>query len=190
MDANDFMNLILNPKVQEFIKLHESDDVNDFVLRNQSIHGIPTHLIAQQIIARQKAKVKLPELYFTSDIVYPPSINLEQSSSQATAQFKRTLFSGKSLIDLTGGFGIDSYYFSKSFNKVKYVETNKFLFNLVQHNHLVLKADTILHINSTAEEFLSTNQDFFDLCYIDPSRRNSSKKVIRLTDCEPNIIDL
>jgi len=86
-------------------------------------------VIAEQIIGRRKAKEKLPTFYRTKSIVYPPSLNLEQCSSEETARFKST-FAVNALIqkvlcaDLTGGFGVDSFFFSRAFREVYYIEHN------------------------------------------------------------------
>ena len=143
-----------------------------------------------QINGLQKAKKKLPEFHQNSNIIYPATISIEQCSSEQTAVFKSNLIKGKSMIDLTGGFGIDSYYFSKQFNTLTYIEPNVELFEIVKQNFNTLKATNIICENTTTEDFLKTNNQQFDVAYIDPSRRNEIQKVFMLADCIPNIVDL
>jgi predicted O-methyltransferase YrrM len=189
---------ILSPEVQQFIHEHERDDVRALVLKHAAVKGVPMSIIAEQISGRKKAKEKIPLLADTAGIVYPPNLNLEQSSSQKTALYKNTLLKDLQpkdrCVDLTGGFGIDTFFFSKVFREVLYVEPNENLLQLVQHNHKQLGANNIVHRVDTAEQFLNEallNQTKPDLVYIDPSRRNKiNKKVFSLTECEPDVTTL
>ncbi|GIL22887.1 MAG: hypothetical protein BroJett042_14000 [Bacteroidota bacterium] len=185
---------ICDSTVQEFIFKNEHVDERELVLQHKTLFNLPAKLIAEQIAGRRKSRKKLPLWHNTRGIVYPPALNLEQSSSQATAKFKasflKTEAQPNALIDLTGGFGVDSFYFSEKFENVIYVEPNAALLSLVQHNHAQLGATTIQHIHSTAEEYVesvSGNPVF----YLDPSRRDeNSKKIFRLRDCVPDITHL
>ncbi|MCE7862261.1 MAG: hypothetical protein DYG99_01840 [Bacteroidetes bacterium CHB5] len=185
---------ICDSKVQEFIFKNEHADERELVLQHKILFNLPAKLIAEQIAGRRKARKKLPLWYNTRGIVYPPALNLEQSSSQATAKFKasflKTEAQPNALIDLTGGFGVDSFYFSKKFESVIYVEPNAELLTMVRHNHAQLGATPIQHIHSTAEEYIesvSGNPVF----YLDPSRRDeNSRKIFRLSGCMPDITHL
>lgn len=178
-------------EIQEYIFKHEADDEKSLVLKSKEILGVSSSLIAQQIAGRRKAKYKLPLWHRTKGIIYPPSINLEQSSSEVTAQYKSTLVQkGETGADLTGGFGIDSFFLSKQFDQFYYVEPDPDLLAMVRHNHQLLGADNIEYINSTAEEFIQQSAEQFDLVFIDPSRRSKQQKVFKLTDCIPNVIEL
>jgi 16S rRNA G966 N2-methylase RsmD len=151
--------------------------------------------IVEQIEGRRKAKDKLPVYYNNSGIVYPPSINLEQSSSETTAKFKGTIASQlsqtSSCADLTGGFGIDSFFLSKVFDTVEYIETNSELLEIAKHNHLQLGAKNIHHHNMAASAYLGSAETLIDCFYIDPSRRDAStRKVSSLDMCEPKILEL
>jgi hypothetical protein len=72
---------LLHPDVQSFIRQHELDDVNALILKTGVVHGIPIALVADQIIGKRKSKDKLPTYYNAQDIIFPPSLNLEQCSS-------------------------------------------------------------------------------------------------------------
>ena len=194
----NYLSRITQPDVQDFIFSHEDEDERQFVLRQKEFFGLSASQIAQQLAGRRKSKLKLPTLYKTKGIAYPPSVNLEQSSSEATAHFKsiisRSLFSNQTnlvAVDLTGGFGIDSYYFSQVFNSTHYVEPDKDLFEIAHHNHQALATRSIVHHNTTAEKFIDSNTLHFDLVFLDPSRRDQqSRKVFRLADCSPDITNL
>jgi 16S rRNA G966 N2-methylase RsmD len=195
MSPKELAQIIQKP-VQEFISQNENVEETKIVLAKKEILGVPSYIIAQQIVGRRKAKLKLPTWCKTKGIVYPPSINLEQSSSEATAYFKNTLITAmiaqrKSVADLTGGFGVDSFFFSKIFDQVTYIDSNAELAEIVAHNHHQLQAGNIKYHNQTAEEFLESSTLKFDLIYIDPSRRDeNAKKVFRLSETQPNVVAL
>jgi hypothetical protein len=146
---------ILHPEIQRYIRDHELDDVKALVLKHKEILGLPAAIIAEQISGRKKAKDKLPAWYGTENIIYPPSLNLEQCSSEITANFKAKILEAgntNSIADLTGGFGVDTFSFSKNFKEVHYVEPDAALFEIVKHNLEVLGRKIIGH-NITAEDF-------------------------------------
>ncbi len=187
---------ISQPNVQEFILENENVDEKKLLLSKKEILGIPSNLIANQISGRRKAKIKLPTWYKAKGIVYHSNLAIEQSSSEATARFKTQTIadlikSRKSMVDLTGGFGVDSFFLSKNFDQVNYVEPNKELVEIVTHNYQLLRTTNIQHYAQTAEEFLKDTSSQFDLFFLDPSRRDeSNRKVFRLADCVPNITKL
>jgi hypothetical protein len=185
---------LVQQEVQQFILDHEQDDERQMVLTHETILGLPASIIAEQLSARRKAKTKLPLYYNTTNIIYPPGLNLEQSSSEKTAQFKAKVLSTmpqlKLLADATGGLGIDSFYLSKTFETVYHIEPNMDLQQIAQHNHTVLQAKNIHYVNSRAEPFINQSDKKFDCIFIDPSRRKVGQKVFRLSDCEPNIASL
>jgi len=109
------------------------------------------------------------------------------SNISVPANYKSSLISGSSFIDLTGGFGIDSYYFSKHFSQVIHCEINADLSEIVAHNYAQLD---VKHIKTVAQDGLTylSSQQQFDWIYIDPSRRDELKgKVFLLKDCLPNV---
>lgn len=184
---------IFSPEVQQYLRDNAPVDVNALILKNKSILGVPAPILADQISGRRKAKDKIPSFY-NAEIVYPPGVNLEQSSSEQTATFKAKILMRavpicKRLIDLTGGFGVDSFFLSKVFKAVQYIEPNPGLYELVRKNHEALGAYNISHHNTTAEHFLS-EEDEASAIFIDPSRRKEAKKVFAFADCEPNIVTL
>lgn len=185
------MNPLLRKQIQQYIRSHEQADEHALLLKHPTLHGCRTADVVAQIKARRKAKIKFPLFYHAQNILYPPSVNLEQSSSEATARFKASLFSGTAVADLTGGFGVDTFFLSQRFNTTYYLEPDRALFEMARHNHGILGASSIQHLHATAENFLHTSSPLPDLIYLDPSRRNpSSKKVYRFPDCSPNIISL
>lgn len=146
--------------------------------------------LAQQIQGKNKSKNKLPTWYNTPNIYYPPSLNLEQTSSEATAIYKSQLVTGSKLIDITGGLGVDAFYFNKNYTQVTYCERNTELVKIATHNFKALQAENIGVYLGDGLEFLKNSLTQYDVIYIDPSRRNEKKgKVFLLQDCEPNLLE-
>ncbi|WP_115812776.1 THUMP-like domain-containing protein [Flavobacterium aquicola] len=183
------MNLdILNPKIQEFINLNIGVSVSKLALQKNPFPTVEWILILNQIAAKSKAKDKLPTWFSTPNIIYPSKISVEQTSSEITALYKSSIISGENLIDLTGGFGIDDYYFSKKIKNVVHCEINTELSEIVQHNFNHLNKNNITCHAGDSNETLSRLNTKWDWIYIDPSRRNDTKgKVFMLKDCLPNV---
>lgn len=177
---------ILYTEVQDFINENLNTDTGKLIFKKSNFSGVAMREIVQQIEGKRKAKEKLPTWFKTNAIYYPPKINLEQTSSETTARYKSKLVSGKSLADLTGGLGIDSYYFSKEIKEVFHFETNKTLSEIARHNFSQLK----VNINCIHQDGIEAIKNkTFDCIYIDPSRRSDVKgKVFLLSDCEPDVV--
>jgi 16S rRNA G966 N2-methylase RsmD len=190
------LELVGSVDFQEFLFSNEGIDERKLVLKHKSLFNIPSSIIANQISGRRKAKEKMPSWYSTRGIVYPPSINMEQCSSERTAIFKREIIQtevnkvGLTGADLTGGLGIDSFFLSNICTCLFYVEKEHSVFNLAKHNHTVLSGGQIQHVQQRAEEFINSIKQHFDFIYIDPSRRLGQTKVFKLSDCEPSVSPL
>ncbi len=146
----------------------------------------------QQVEGRERTADKLPTFAAIEDWWYPVRLSCEQCSSELAARYKASLISNfkfqvSNFADLTGGYGVDTYFLSDSFSSIDYVEQNAELCRIATHNF----ADKPIKIhNCTAEEFLNTAGQY-DLIYLDPARRDShGGKVFRLEDCTPNVVEL
>ena len=152
------MNLaILHPEVQNFISANLKTEITKLILKGSPFKGITIQELANQIIAKQKSEKKLPTWYSTENIYYPAKISIEQTSSEVAAVHKLALISGDSVIDITGGFGIDAHAFSKQFKKVVHCEINEQLSEIVAHNFKQLKIDNIEAFAGNGLKFLKEN---------------------------------
>ncbi len=179
---------LLKPEIQQFINNSLNDNFPKIALLKNPFPEIPWSEILTQIASKSKAKEKLPTWFSHENILYPSKISIEQTSSEITAKYKSSLVSGENLIDLTGGFGIDDYYFSKQINQIVHCELNEELSHTVKHNFEILNAKNIdCHVGDSLKTLQKLNKQF-DWIYIDPSRRNDAKgKVFMLNDCLPNV---
>lgn len=179
---------ILHQEAQDFIKNNLKSNLTKLILKGSPFSSISIQELANQIIAKQKSEKKLPTWFVTKNIYYPAKISIEQTSSEITAQYKANLVSGNSIIDITGGFGVDTYYFSKKFAQVIHCEINTNLSKIVAHNYQQLNVKNCTTIATNGLDFLTDNNTQLDCIYIDPSRRNDIKgKVFLLKDCLPNV---
>ena len=179
---------IFDKSVQDYISKNLSTDVFKVFLKKQIFPKVTNKEIAEQISAKAKSKKKLPTYFNTPNIYFPNKVNIEQTSSEKTAEFKSKIVTGNTMIDATGGFGVDSMYFSKEFKKTVYIEENKELFEIVKVNSNKLGLNNIKHLNDDGIEYVKKIDTVIDLLYIDPSRRNKeNKKVHFLSDCTPLI---
>ena len=109
---------LLNPEIQKFINSQLGVDISKLALQKNPFPEMNWVTILNQIASKYKAKDKLPTLFSTENIIYPNKISVEQTSSEKTALYKSEIVNGNTLIDLTGGFGVDCLYFSKKIKKV------------------------------------------------------------------------
>lgn len=179
----------INEATWHYIRTHVNDNVRDLALRGCKVTSVDFKFALQQIEGRQKSKDKLPDFYQNEQVLYPPTVSMEQCSSTHTANYKASLVAGENFADLTGGFGIDTFALSRRFKHGYHIEPNNALSELVQHNASVLNISNLEFIQDTMEESLSQIPNV-DCLYIDPSRRDShGNRVVCLEDCTPNIIE-
>lgn len=158
----------------------------------------------QQVEGRQRTHDKLPTFAQIEDWWYPIRLSCEQCSSEATARYKAAIIRqlGEKqdiLIDLTGGYGVDTYFLSEQTTQAHYVERNEELCRIAQHNFQIANKPIHVH-NTSAEDFLaqysmagSVSSDVKKevVVYLDPARRDAhGGKVFRIEDCEPNVIKI
>lgn len=180
---------ILSREIQEYINANLNTDLHSLLLKKSPFPEVMMQQLVQQIKGKKVALKKFPFL-LKDNIVFPPNLNLEQASSQATAEFKAGNLEGKKFLDLTSGFGIDAYFLSQKFEEVTLVEQNTELLEIVKHNWTVLNRNANF-INENLENFLAKNQDKFDLIYLDPARRDEHKnKKFLLEDLSPNLLEI
>ena len=174
--------------MQEFISKNLDIDIFQLILKQPVFPEVSNKEIAEQITSKLKSKKKLPSWFGTKKIYFPNKINIEQTSSELTAEFKSSIIAGDRMIDCTGGFGVDSYYFSKKFKSLIYIERDQSLYNITKLNSDKLGVTNTIHLNEDGLQYVKNIKTEFDLLYIDPSRRNlKNKKVHFLSECTPVI---
>jgi 16S rRNA G966 N2-methylase RsmD len=179
---------ILHRDVQQFISDKIKSDITKLILKGSPFKEVTIQELANQIIAKKKSEHKLNSWFQAKNIYYPPKVSIEQTSSEITANYKSDLVIGTSIIDITGGFGVDCFYFSKRFKEVIHCEINEKLSSIVKHNNQQLNIKNVVTFSGDGFAYLKNTIANFDCIYIDPSRRNELKgNVFLLKDCLPNV---
>lgn len=191
----------MNNATQAFIREHSDDDVRQLALQAARQPDVDMTLALQQISGRQTARKKMPTWAACEDIVYPPHLSMEQCSSELTARYKAAIVAEKArrlkdegggstrFVDLTGGFGVDFSWMSRSFDERIYVERNADLCALASTNFplLGLKATVV---QADASDYLH-GMEAADVVFLDPARRNEQGgRTYALADCTPNVLEM
>lgn len=195
----------MNENTAAFVAVHRHDDVRELALRYGNAQGRQTTtddvdlpFALDQIAGwqtAQKKKKKLPTWAATDGIIYPPHLNMEQCSSEATARYKERLgerLGDGLLVDLTGGFGVDFAFMASHFRHAIYVERDERLCAMAQHNFEVLGLNNVEVVCADATTFLHERLSPLPvggrLIYLDPARRDANgHKVSGIEDCTPDV---
>ena len=205
---------IMNDETREFVAMYRNEDVRELALKAKRVDGLDLPLALDQIAGWQIASKKLPQWASCEGIVYPPHISMEQCSSQFTAQYKSeiaqtllapvvtvranvsdsaesdTLVAKRAMVDLTGGFGVDFSYLARGFSQATYVERQRHLCDLAEHNMAALGLDQARIVCGDGVEYLR-QMDPVDFIYLDPARRDEhGARTYAIEDCTPNVLEL
>ena len=206
-------------KLTQFISEHLGDDTAKLLLARSRWSDIDMDLAVECIESRRKLKGKVQEWYDYPSLIFPAKLSAEQCSSSATASYKAALaqyvaigegrcvadaprdFAWK-IADLTGGLGVDSWFFSKRASKVLYNEMQERLCEAAKHNFKALEAGNIGISNHAVSSCPSDDtleasptmllEDFKpDIVYMDPARRGEGgRKVFLIEECTPDVLNL
>lgn len=190
-DIGNFMfdlNKFGREEVQNFLRQNLYVQSHQISMLKSPFSDISSAELATQLKGLQIAKYKFPSLFKLPQIVYPPSIHLEQSSSESTADYKSQLVTGQNFLDATAGFGVDSLAFANRYQTITMLEKNTKLADIASHNFNTMGLTQVAIQPMDVIDFLKQNKkQIWDLIYIDPSRRKGSQKKFLLEDLEPDI---
>ena len=185
LQSNDIINVLENTEAKSFIIRHLNDDVAELSLKYSAKTAFNLTICLQLIKIYQKSKHKLPQL--SSHLPAIDERSYQQSTSELVAEFKASLISGKKLLDLTGGLGIDDIAFSKVFDQIVSLDINQELNQMFNYNLNLLNISNIQRLEMLAEEM----SDFeCDWVYIDPDRRTKNSRLVLLEDLKPKVLQL
>ena len=182
--------MLINEKTWGFVRQHANDDVRKLALQGAKDAEVDLQMALQQIAGRQTARRKLPSWAEVEGVIYPPHLNMEQCSSEQTARYKSQIAGkGESMVDLTGGLGVDFYWISQGFRQRTYVEQNELLCAIAQENFRRLGRSCCVCCCDTATYL--TEMPHVSLAFLDPARRNEhGGRTYSIEDCTPNILEL
>ena len=175
----------------QFAREHSHEDTAQLLLRAARYPHIDMRAAAQQIEGLRMAADKWPSLLDNSAYLFPPHLNCEQSSSDATARYRaeQLIPVGARVADLTGGMGIDTLWMARRAAAVTYVERDGNLCALMRHNLQVMGVDNVVCQQADSMEWLAGENRQFDMIYLDPARRSGGRRVFAFEDCTPNLLE-
>lgn len=190
---------------QEFINQNLDADIRRLALAHAGRKDIDLPYALDQIAGRQTARTKLPRWAATEGIIYPPHISMEQCSSQQTAMYKAAVArrlvtelpvlpvlpaNPLTLIDLTGGFGVDFSYLAPLFSKAVYIERQSRLCDISRHNMAALGIGQAEVVCGDCGQIMK-EISHATLVYADPARRSQSGgRTFAIADCTPDVLSM
>ena len=190
---------------QEFINQNLDADIRRLALAHAGRKDIDLPYALDQIAGRQTARTKLPRWAATEGIIYPPHISMEQCSSQQTAMYKAAVArrlvtelpvlpvlpaNPLTLIDLTGGFGVDFSYLAPLFGKAVYIERQSRLCDISRHNMAALGISQAEVVCGDCGQIMK-EISHATLVYADPARRSQSGgRTFAIADCTPDVLSM
>lgn len=196
----------------EFIREYRERDIRQLALQANRFPDVDMPYALDQIQGWQIARRKLPKWAACDGVIFPPHLSMEQCSSEPAAQYKLNLATEwmeklessnsklkiqnsklptpTSMVDLTGGFGVDFSFTSCAFAAATYVERNESLCRIVEHNLPLLGLNNATVVCADAAEYLSTVEPQ-TMLFLDPARRDEhGAKTVMLADCTPDVVQL
>ena len=173
-----------------FVARHASEDPTALMLYNKELSGEALREAVEQIVFRRQLAAKLPKWVACGTVYFPSRLSIEQCSSEATARYKARFAQGASVIDLTGGLGVDSYWLAKEAQHLTYCEARVDYCEAARHNYTSLGVVNVTVVEGDSVEWLAQHGSRFDLLYVDPARRGAGdKRLYSLEDCMPNVVE-
>ncbi len=183
----------ISEKEAVFIAEHLADDITKLLLKHSkdSSEDLDVAFCCHQIECRRKFSAKLPSIVAFEDFVFPPLLNVEQTSSEQTAFYKSELIeSNCRMMDLTCGLGIDTYFFAKRASSVLCVEKLDWLSRLSKHNFDLMQVENCEFVSADCVDELE-NLPCVDVIYLDPARRDANaRRLYAIKDCVPDVSSL
>jgi SAM-dependent methyltransferase len=182
--SGEELDILRLPEVRQAIEENIERDPLRVALDSRIPHA---REVATQVKYLHRARQKLRRMYEARCIL--PQRAFEQASSEQTAAAKR--LSGGRLLDLTCGLGIDSTAMAERFESVVAIERDEVLAEVVRENLRRQGIDNVEVVTASAEEYVAACKEQFDWIYVDPDRRtDQGRRVVRLEDCSPNVVEL
>ena len=184
----------------EFVKQFRQADPRKLALQASRYPDVDMPYALNQIQGWQTALRKLPSWAACDGVVYPPHLNMEQCSSEATARYKQQVarrwaeripnVSRTSMTDLTGGFGVDFSFTSRCFDCATYVERNASLCDVVSAN-LPRLGIRNAQVKCAEAEAVLEQMEPQTMIFLDPARRDEhGAKTVLIADCTPDVCQL
>lgn len=189
MQSKTIIDLLSNETCRQFIGEHIKDDVKKLVLGAHRYANIDVKALASLILLYRKAELKLPEHYMAMAALNDKSY--EQATSEAVALYKAGIMGlqNKTVINLTGGLGVDDWAMVKYASRIDSCETDEDIHNMAVYNIGLFGNYKIKRHLTDGIGFINECEKA-DIIYADPDRRSGAGKKFRIEDSVPDILPL
>ncbi len=178
------LEIVLLPEVRDAVERNLERDPLQIALDRRIPHA---REVATQVKYLKRARTKLPSLWAARCIIPPRAF--EQSSSEECAAAKH--LSGRSVLDLTCGLGVDAIALARRFDRVITVERDEVLADAVRENMRRMKIANVEVVTASAEDCAVSLRERFDWIFVDPDRRaTEGRRAVRMEDCSPDVTAL
>lgn len=169
-----------------YVAANAGADTLKLMLKSEPDLPFDKRFAVMQIECRKKTKNKIPELLANERFLFPKAISAEQCTHQQVAQFHASQFQPTdSVLDMTMGLGVDSYYISQRVASLKAIELDEEIAAVGAYNY----AFTVVNADSVA--WLTQTDERFDAVFIDPARRgDGGARLYGLADCAPDVLSI
>lgn len=179
----------LTDELWQWIEANMTSDPDRLRLSN---HGDAIKMFAiDQIDARQRTAKKLSEtLNACPRFIFDSTLAAQQSTSDLLADFHSSLITPESsVLDMTGGMGIDTIHFAKRAKSVTMLEIKPERELCARHNFEALGLTNINSIAGDSVEYLTQlSPNVYDYIFIDPARRGKEgQRLFALAHCNPDV---
>lgn len=181
----------INESFFDFIAKNKDADIDRLLFKyHGQAQDFNLQLAVIQIAARKKTVSKLSDFLNYSEFIFPDSLAAEQSTDQRVARYHASLVgSGKKVLDMTAGLGIDAMTIASAGNQVVACDIDESRTYFLRHNANVLGLRNLTAINCDCTSLDSSN--IYDVIFIDPARRDAnSRRTYSFAECSPDVISL
>ena len=189
VDPKELYESMLSKTGQELQRVLSEKGLSSCLLQYANKLGFPYREVIEQWHFRRSSQSKFPSLLKRMPHwIFPSSQSIEQATPEAVAIRKSKAFSGNTVLDMTGGLGIDFLFLAKRAEKAVYVEQNTWLAEVARWNFRDLNQVEV--ICGDAKDALEDLNIELDLLYVDPDRRVKGQRTFLPEESSPNIAAL
>ncbi len=192
MNFNELHSIQKNKHYKEFIEANIDADTNKLRLKKFRETSFDIKFAILQIDCKKRIKKKLPEIYQSDSFLFPNILSTEQCTAEKIAKFHASLLNSQdTVLDMTAGLCIDTYYLSKTAKSITAIEINSETALIADFNMRNNTNNVTVICKDCIEYIKNDNRLNYDVIFIDPARRgDNNKRLFGLSDCNPNIIEL
>lgn len=177
----------------DFVAAHKNENSSKLLLKYYGKKlTFSIEFAVCQVIARTKTSSKIPYFLTFDQFLFPDLISSEQASDERVAKYHASLIgTGKKVLDMTAGLGIDAMSVAISGNNVVACEINPLKYEALTHNAQIIGIKDFFPVCGNCVSFIENTDYHFDVIFIDPARRDcNNNRIYSLSDCNPDVMGI